>query len=121
MRQVLSSLALVSAFASCSTPTEPKYEGTFTMHVAASLVVCHQWYGLSECLYARKEGSEQWWPLFWGITGFEHERGFEYVLRIAEYSVRHPPADGPSREYHLVRVMSRVRVPEPSGAATQEK
>ncbi len=102
---------LVLALAACSTPTEPKFERIQALHVASSLVACHQWYGPSECLQVRTNTAAEWRPLFQGIVGFTHEVGFEYELLVVEYSIRNPPADGSSREYRLARILRRIQVP----------
>lgn len=97
--------------AACDAPTAVEFERILTLQVAAQTMTCQQWYGPDECLQVRDDASDAWRPLYQGIVGFTHEDGFEYELRVAEFRIPHPPADGSSRELRLVRVLERVQVP----------
>lgn len=112
MHRFLASLVLVAALTACSAPTEVEFERVLTLHVAAAKVTCNQWFGPTECLQVRDDTSADWRPLYEGISGFTHEDGFAYELRVVEFSIRNPPADGSSREYRLARIVKRVSVPE---------
>lgn len=111
MRRILSTLALVSSLAACSSPTEVEFERVLTLQVAAAKVTCQQWFGPSECLQVRSSAAAPWAPTSVNIEGFVYEPGFEYELRVIEVTLRNPPADGSSIEYRLVRVLKRVPVP----------
>lgn len=111
MRRILSILILAAMPAACDAPTAVEFERILTLQVAAQTTTCQQWFGPTECLQVRRDASDAWEPLYEGIVGFTREDGFEYELRVAEFRIPHPPADGSSRELRLVRVLKRVQVP----------
>jgi Domain of unknown function (DUF4377) len=111
VRRTLGALLFVSSLTACSAPTELEFERILTLQVAAQTMTCQQWYGPEECLQVRSDAADAWEPLYFGIVGFTHEEGFEYELRVAEFTIRNPPADGSSRELRLVRIVKRVQVP----------
>ncbi len=111
MRRTVIALLFASALTSCSEPTGLEFERVLTLHVAAQPMPCQQWYGPAECLQVRSDATDTWAPLYHGIEGFTHEDGFEYELRVAEFTVLDPPADGSSRELRLLRIVKRVQVP----------
>ena len=109
-------VALVAGAAGCSSSTGPsawalaaRGEWPVTFHVAAQRAPC---VGMApgECMQVRTRADEPWQPFHGGIEGFDHEPGYEYVLRVAVREIPDPPADGSSIGYRLLRIVSRTAV-----------
>jgi hypothetical protein len=53
-----------------------------------------------------KETPEAEWSLFYDeIEGFEHQPGFTYTLLVARRTIDHPPADGSSLAWRLIKIL----------------
>jgi hypothetical protein len=88
-------------------PTPPSPAGqSFFVH--ESMVDCE---GASpmRCMQVRGSESEEWTWFYDGIEGFEHEEGYRYELRVEVTEVENPPADGSSKRYRLVEVVSKEK------------
>ncbi len=92
-------------------PTPPSPAGQ-PLFVHESMVDCE---GASpmRCMQVRASESEEWTWFYDRIEGFEHEPGYRYELRVEVTNVDKPPADGSSKRYRLVQVVSKEKV-EPS-------
>lgn len=102
---------LAIGMSGCASGTGPEAR-ILTIEVASTRVSCRG-EGLQECLQIREVGMDPAAPFaltFVPIEGFTHERGYRYVLRVAERTVSNPPADGSSVVYRLLSVVSRERV-----------
>ncbi len=62
------------------------------------------------CMQVRGSESEEWTWFYDGVEGFEHEEGYRYELRVEVTDVENPPADGSSKRYRLVEVVSKEKV-----------
>lgn len=80
-----------------------------TMFVHESMVDCE---GVSpmRCMQVRATDSEDWTWFYDRIEGFEYEPGYRYELRVEVTDVDNPPADGSSKRYRLVQVVSKKKV-----------
>ena len=65
--------------------------------------------GAMLCLQVRTEPGAPWQHYYGDIEGFSWQEGVDYVLRIREYTVANPPADGSSRRWVLEEVLDRSR------------
>ena len=61
------------------------------------------------CLQFRGEPGAPWERYYGEIEGFEWQAGVEYVLRVREFTVANPPADGSARRWMLLEVLDRSR------------
>ncbi|QXP66164.1 DUF4377 domain-containing protein [Polaribacter sp. AHE13PA] len=61
-----------------------------------------------KCLLTKEEGAEDWGYFYSSITGFNYEEGFEYEVLISEKNIENPPQDASSKEYTLIKVISKV-------------
>ncbi len=79
-----------------------------TMDVAPTRVACR---GLvpMQCLQVRIPPDTSWLRFYDPIEGFEYQEGYWWTLDVERRPVPHPPADGSSFAYRLVRVISRKR------------
>jgi hypothetical protein len=100
---------LCSVAASCSSATAP-VEREIRLEVSEQRVPCVG-EGRQECLQVREQSGAAWQLFYGSIEGFAYEPGFRYVLQVAERPVPHPPADGSSLAYRLLRVISRTPAP----------
>jgi hypothetical protein len=91
---------------SCRGATEP-LEHTITLEVAAARVPCVGMFPM-ECIQVREQLDAPWTRFYDPIAGFTYVPGFQYVLRVAWRDAPNPPADGSSRAYRLVAVLSKV-------------
>lgn len=92
--------------AACSSATAPA-ERVYTLKVAPARAPCA---GVApqQCFQVR-EGSNAPYTLFYdAIQGFTYEPGYWYVLEVGERSVANPPADGSSKSYRLISIVSRA-------------
>ena len=102
MKKISCLLLLVSFFAlSCS-------RGTEKLVVASRQADC---IGVApqKCLLIKRQGSEGWEFWYSGITGFDYEEGYEYVIRIKKDKIDNPPADASSIKYTLKKVISKEK------------
>ena len=65
--------------------------------------------GAMLCLQVRTEPGAPWQHYYGDIEGFSWQEGVDYVLRIREYTVANPPADGSSRRWVLEEILERSR------------
>ncbi|HUH90727.1 MAG TPA: DUF4377 domain-containing protein, partial [Lysobacter sp.] len=52
----------------------------------------------------------EWQPLYQDIEGYTHQPGVRNVLRLKQYTIANPPADGPSVAYVLDMVVESEQV-----------
>lgn len=102
--------------ASSSTSVEPVDAGVAEVADAAStteILFVHQTRvdcvgeGPRKCLQVRHVESEPWTLFYSGIQGFTYEEGHTYQLRVEVVNDPHPPADGSSKRYRLVEIVSK--------------
>jgi hypothetical protein len=60
-----------------------------------------------ECLQIRENPTDPWQLYYGEITGFTHEPGIEYRLRILEDQVANPPAGASSKRWFLDLVVEQ--------------
>ncbi|MEV6280091.1 DUF4377 domain-containing protein [Nocardia sp. NPDC051832] len=60
-----------------------------------------------QCLQVRTEPDGPWELHYFGIEGFDYQPGYTYRLLVEERPWVNPPADAPSRTWHLVRVITK--------------
>lgn len=94
---------------------------TAFLEVAAQTVPCNQpLIPGKQCLLVRERHFDEhglpagtpgaWQPLSQDIEGYTHAPGIRNVLRVKRYTVRNPPADGPSVAYVLDLVVESEKV-----------
>lgn len=59
------------------------------------------------CLQVRSQPGAAWELHYGEIEGFDWQVGVEYVIRVREYAVENPPADGSSLRWVLEEVLER--------------
>ena len=59
------------------------------------------------CLQVRTQPGAAWQLHYGEIEGFDWQVGVEYVIRVREYAVANPPADGASLRWVLEEVLER--------------
>jgi heat shock protein HslJ len=59
------------------------------------------------CLQVRTQPGAAWQLHYGEIEGFDWQVGVEYVIRVREYTVQNPPADGSSLRWVLEEVLER--------------
>lgn len=78
-----------------------------TWSVAGQTLEC-QGVAIQQCMQVKKKKDGEWQNFYDQIEGFTYEEGFEYILRIAITPIEQPMADGPSRLYTLLDILSKV-------------
>lgn len=78
-----------------------------TLMIASTKVDC---VGVApqKCLLTKEVGAENWGYFYSSIAGFNYEEGFEYKILISEKEIENPPQDASSKEYTLIKVISKV-------------
>lgn len=107
MRRFLLCLLILAAACGITGPDRD----VITLEIAPNRVPCTG-EGIMECFLVREPPSDEWTYFYAPIEGFTFEPGYRYVLRVERREVRNPPADGSSRAYRLVRIVSRERSPQ---------
>jgi hypothetical protein len=102
--------ALFLVLTSCKKEEIEAYETT--MRVNYYRQTC-QAVGEMNCYLVQKGpqiGTGDWSLFYDGIEGFQYEEGFVYTLKVRVEKVENPPADGSSRKYTLIEVISKDEV-----------
>ncbi|GHA59633.1 DUF4377 domain-containing protein [Pontibacter akesuensis] len=110
MKNITLVAALILGFSSCKKEALETVETT--MHVNYYRQSC-QGVGEMKCLLVQEGnqvGSSDWTLFYDRIEGFQYEEGFTYVLRVRVEKVENPPADGSSRKYILLKIISKDEV-----------
>lgn len=81
-------------------------EWVVTMDVAPERVPC-QGFIPQDCLRVRERPDTAWTFFYDSIEGFAFEAGFNYTIRVRVREIRNPPADGSSRAYRLLAVLTK--------------
>jgi hypothetical protein len=89
---------------------EPNSERLLTLHVGPETAECVA-IEVRQCLLVKERPSDSWNFFFAPIEGFTFEPGYLYVLQVRGRSIRNPPQDGSSEEYHLLRIVSKEPAP----------
>jgi hypothetical protein len=89
---------------------EPSSERVLTLHVGPQTADCVG-VGPQQCLLVKERPADRWTYFYHGIEGFAFEPGYLYGLQVRRRSIRNPPQDGPSYEYHLLKIISREPAP----------
>ncbi|HEX6036465.1 DUF4377 domain-containing protein [Longimicrobium sp.] len=97
-------LALLPA---CGAAPTGAGEQQLTLYVASYTRTCTGTYEM-QCLQIRDDSADPWGNFHGEIEGFTYEPGHEYVLRVRVTEIANPPADGSSRRYQLVQVVSKT-------------
>lgn len=106
----LSGILSLCLFISCSKSSEtqldpPAWEETWV--VASKLVPGGPENESPPCLWVKRPSSEDWEMFRTRINGFEYEKGYEYNLLLSISFVKNPPMDASSKNYTLVKVLSK--------------
>lgn len=109
MRRHLALLvACLPLLGACSQSGVPEQ---LTLRTGSTLVECGGFTvpGAKDCFQTyRLPENTPYGPIFRNeIRGFTFEEGHEYTLLVSVRHIEHPPADGSSVEYTLVRVLDR--------------
>jgi heat shock protein HslJ len=94
---------------------------TAFLEVSAQAVPCqHPLIPDKQCLLVRERHFDEqglptgtpgeWQPLYQDIEGYTHTPGMREVLRVKRYTIKNPPADGPSTAYVLDLVVESEQV-----------
>jgi hypothetical protein len=102
---VLACAVLVGTTSSCSVLGLDERD-RLTLYVAPTLVDCTG-VGPQQCLLVKRQPDEKWSYFYDSIIGFTHEPGYRYTLLVERKYIPHPPADGSSMEYRLLRILAR--------------
>ncbi len=117
MRQRLILALLPISFLSCSTPKSTGVNdsaGTARWLVSDLKQACVG-VGPMECLVYQNMASGQWSLLYTGISGFEYDSNFAVEMEVRSEKIDHPPADGSSIRYVMVREIARHPVQKLDG------
>jgi len=105
----LACAALLGPLSSCGV-FDPDEKNQLTLYVAPHTVDCVG-VGPQQCLLVKEHPAEAWRNFYNGITGFTYEPGYTYTLLVEWRRIPNPPADGSSREYRLLRILSQDASP----------
>lgn len=115
MKQTAVVLALAALAACSATGPSDNLLRVYTVEVEPHLGECNNAFVTVPCLLLREHNQGPVRGHLWGVNGFTFVWGNRYQLRISEYRIPNPPADGASRRYELEEVISV----EPIAAGTE--
>jgi len=98
---------ICAGFVSCSDDDDDD-ERVFNVIISSVQKVYNTDFGFSP--YFGKQAEDDAWKPFDNIEGFEHEEGYEYILKLKQ--AKHPDrdmADAPVYKYTLLEVLSKVK------------
>lgn len=108
IRRILLPLA-AALLPACSTVTGGEQHRD-TFYVASYTRACTGMYEM-QCMLVREDPDGQWLNFYEQIAGFAYEPGYEYVLEVGWREIPNPPQDSSSREYWLIRQVSKKPAP----------
>ena len=79
------------------------------LHVNSHLIDCVG-AGPRKCMQIRESRYDEWHPFYDEIEGFTFEEGYLYQIIVSITDVEDPPADGSSKAYELLAIVSRKKV-----------
>ena len=112
MRKQLKLFAILFALFTLSTLSScEKEQRVFVYHIASERYLSpDQGRFMKGVWLISRENPEAEWGIFHdrGVSGFEYERGYEYVIKVKVYPV---PAymESPYPEYRLVKIINKVK------------
>lgn len=110
-------LALIAAatlsLAACATTSGEHGSRTRLIYVAAQKAPCSTGVMKTECLQYREQPNEPWQLNYAPVDNFQWEAGHEYLLKITEIEVKHPPADASAIRWRVDKVVEQHAVDKP--------
>lgn len=103
--RVLVVISIVFLFFSCS--DGPKK----VLWLIASKKVDCSGVAKQECLQIKEDGKKEWSLFYDQIEGFDYTEGFYYKIKVEVTQVEHPPADGSSLKYKLLKILEKSKIP----------
>ena len=99
-------LLVLSGLTQCATTKLGENEKK--IYVASSQVDCT---GVApmKCLQIKEDVNDKWQYFYQSIAGFTYQPGYEYELIVKTESIAHPPADGSSIKYTLIKQVSKIK------------
>ena len=107
MRRLFASLLLTLATVLAACGSTGPAEHVETMFVASYTRECVG-VAVQQCMLVKERPEDEWQNFYGGISGFAYEPGYDYELVIGWREIENPPADGSSREYWLIRLVSKT-------------
>ncbi|MBB3227884.1 hypothetical protein FHW69_002516 [Luteibacter sp. Sphag1AF] len=104
-------MALCTLLAGCASTGSEHGSRTRQIYVAASRAPCTAGVAKTECLQVREEPSKPWELSYIPIDNFDYQPGNEYLLKITEVRVAHPPADSVSLRWRVEKIVEQHPVP----------
>ncbi len=78
-----------------------------TWYVADAKVACQVGDAMTSCLHIRENPDSNWQNFSFDIEGFNHEKGYEYIIEVRLDKIKYTEVDGPQYKYTLVRIVSQ--------------
>jgi hypothetical protein len=93
---------MVSFCTSCS-DDENSYDETLV--IASEAITTNE----GTAYWVKKNGKTNWELMHTGISNFNHETGYEYIVRVMVYKNKNAGPDQSSHSYHLLRIISKEK------------
>ncbi len=77
-------------------------------HINSHLIDCVG-VGPRKCMQIRESTYDEWSPFYDGIEGFTFEEGYLYTIIVAITDIDDPPADGSSKAYKMLALISKKK------------
>lgn len=83
-------------------------DNTKTFYVDSTLADC---VGVApmKCMKVKQDPNANWEYFYGVIQGFDYQPGYQYTLKVKQFNVANPPADGSSIRYELVEIVNKTQ------------
>lgn len=81
-----------------------------TWYIADAKIACTIGDVTTSCLRIKDSLSGEWRNFQWDIEGFQHEKGFEYVIQVRLDKLKFTEDNGPQYKYTLEKVVSKTNM-----------
>jgi hypothetical protein len=88
-------------------------------HINSYLIDCVG-AGPRKCMQIRESKHDEWMSFYDSIEGFSFEVGYLYQIKVEITDVEDPPADGSSKAYKLLEIVSKKKA-QPGRAKTKKE
>jgi predicted small secreted protein len=108
---VVVSVALLLSACATMKPDEGAGSRIRVVYVASSRAPCPAGTMKGDCFQIRERPDQPWELWYAPIDNFDYRPGTEYLLKVTETQIAHPPADTSAVRWHVDKIVEQHAVP----------